>query len=798
MTGTRLRIAMLIALCCVVLCACDAASRTASHLQRGRSFLAVNNLLKAQIEFRNAAQIAPGNPEAKLMLGEVDERLGDLRGAVSSYQSAIDSNPDNLTAKVKLGRLYVIGGAAERALELVQPALTQHPDDADLLAVRGAARERLKDYGAALLDAERAVQLAPSNEYAVAVLAALYRERGELDRAVTLVSETLKRAPASIDLRQVLASLQLAAGLPQQAEAELREIVARRPGELRYRYGLALFYVGIQRFDDAKAVLRQAIDLQPTQNEPKLAYLEFLSAHGTRAELETAAAEFMSREPRNYELQLAIAALDQQQDRMDAAAGIYSRIEQASGEQATGLMARDRHAAILLARGESERAAALVAEVLRLSPHDDTALALRGSLALQRGAAAGAIADLRAVLRDQPRSVPIMRALARAYVADGQNSLAEDSLRSAAEVAPADAAVTTELAALLAQTHRVDEALDLLTKAIATAPTDTALRAAQIRTWLAKPDLEAARRGAEDLIRLAPQASIGPLLAGVVAEAQTRTDDAVKQFERALVLQPGSVDALTALVRIDVARGRTEQAIARIRTVSTAEPENASAANLLGELYLSSKQYAFAGEEFARATRIAREWWLPYRNLASTQVQLGDSSAAVRTYELGIAAAGPHPVLVSSLGDLYEQQGRIDDAIRQYESLYRSNPKALLAANNLAMLLATYRTDRLSLDRARDLTAGFATSDNPALLDTFGWVRLRRGEVEQALPVLERAAQRLPGSAVAHYHLGMAELQSGRREQAREDLQSALAVSDKFVGAEAARSALAGLRTRSG
>jgi len=152
---------------------------------------------------------------------------------------------------------------------------------------------------------------------------------------------------------------------------------------------------------------------------------------------------------------------------------------------------------------------------------------------------------------------------------------------------------------------------------------------------------------------------------------------------------------------------------------------------------------------------------------------------------------------VTELAALYERQGRIDDAINQYEALYQRRPHLELAANNLAMLLVTYRKDHTSLDRARDLTAPFANSDVPALLDTRGWVMFKRGEVLQALAALEKASADAPDSKVIRYHLGMAELQAGRRERARADLELALSGAGSFAGSEEAREALASLKERS-
>jgi len=169
----------------------------------------------------------------------------------------------------------------------------------------------------------------------------------------------------------------------------------------------------------------------------------------------------------------------------------------------------------------------------------------------------------------------------------------------------------------------------------------------------------------------------------------------------------------------------------------------------------------------------------------------------IAALQAGVKATG-EPVLVNRLAEMYERAGRVDDAIRVYEVLHEQNPSLQLASNNLAMLLVNYRTDQLSLDRARDLSAPFAHSKNGALLDTLGWVTFKRGDVPQALAALEKAAAQSPDSKEIRYHLAMVQLKAGQADKARGNLEAALAGGASFAGMDDARLALARIKGRAG
>src|SRR5581483_8806365 len=113
-------------------------------------------------------------------------------------------------------------------------------------------------------------------------------------------------------------------------------------------------------------------------------------------------------------------ALQQSNGASADAIATFQEVIRRDGFRGQGLAARDRLAALEISSGHEDVAKKLIAEVLTESPRDDDALIMRGEMFLAHGDPTAAVVDLRTALRDQPRSVMLQRALARAYIDKGQ------------------------------------------------------------------------------------------------------------------------------------------------------------------------------------------------------------------------------------------------------------------------------------------------------------------------------------------------------------------------------------------
>jgi tetratricopeptide (TPR) repeat protein len=790
-SASRLLFSVLLGLAVLSAAGCGGAeARKAKYLEKGQAFLAAGNLEKARVEFRNALQIAPKDVQARFEMGMVDEALGNPREAAQFYQGTIDVSPDHPGARSRLARLYLFSANPDQALELIKPALDKHPDDADLLTIRAAALQQKKDVGAARIDAERAVQLAPTNEGAVAVLAGVYTSTGEKDKARTLLEQTIAKNPASVDLRLVLAQLYAQDNRAAEAEALLLKVIELKPKEKAYRLQLVRYYARMNQVDAAEHTLRQAIADMPADRDLKFSLIDFLAQRRDRDAAEKEFKKMIAAQPGDEELKLGLGKFYTDGHQAEQAEAVYQSVIDAEKLEPNGLVARDRLAALRADRNDLPGALALVNAVLAKSPRDDDALFLRGNIDLAKQDPRSAIADLRAVLRDQPNAIGALRALARAHLANGEPAVAEETMRHALDANPKDLTLRLEFAQLLMQMDKADQAKPLLAEVVKQQPDNVAALGMQFRAGMATKDFATAKSAADAMVAIRPKSATGYLSQGMIAEAENHNDDAIRLYAAAVEVQPDAIEPLQAEMRLLVAAKRGDEALKRLEAFSVRYPENPLGLDAQGEILLRDGKIPQAQGAFKAAIARSPKWWVPYRDLAAAQLTANDTDAAVDTLTKAKPVVDQPDAIGMELASVLQRLGKWDAAIVEYDEVLHRAPGADLAANNLAMLLATYKKDAASLDRAKALTTRFADSANPSFLDTYGWVLYKRGETAASVPVLERVVAKVPNEPVARYHLGMAQSQLGSSAEARDNLSLAVNSGRKFSGLDEAKATL--------
>jgi predicted Zn-dependent protease len=151
----------------------------------------------------------------------------------------------------------------------------------------------------------------------------------------------------------------------------------------------------------------------------------------------------------------------------------------------------------------------------------------------------------------------------------------------------------------------------------------------------------------------------------------------------------------------------------------------------------------------------------------------GADDEALSRIDSALKRSPGNPEITFQRAVLLDRAGRVDAAISALEGLHRERPLDAGITNALGYTLADHKRD---LPRAEQLIrqALAAQPDNPALLDSLGWVLYRRGQYATALPQLARAFRLLhDGDVGAHW--GEALWASGQKAAARTAWQRALA-----------------------
>ena len=303
-------------------------------------------------------------------------------------------------------------------------------------------------------------------------------------------------------------------------------------------------------------------------------------------------------------------------------------------------------------------------------------------------------------------------------------------------------------------------------------------------------DLPGATQDLATLEKAFPNAVGVAKLSALVQLASKKPEAARVGYERVLKASPRDVEALAGLVGIDVAAGHATAAVARIDDYLKAAPPRVDV------LMLAARTYAAAGKNDEAETFLKQAIELVPDRLQAYAL-LGRFYARENRLEEAIArfrdvlARNPKSVPAGTMvGMLLEAKGRSAEAEQEYTRVLGIDPHAAVAANNLAWI---YVASNRKLDEALQLaqTAQQQLPDEPNVSDTLGWIYYQKKMSAQAITQLESSVQKAPNEATHHFHLGMAYVQTGDFEKARQSLKRAFTLKPDFEGSAEAKKALA-------
>ena len=770
----------------MALTACDGVeNRTAKYLEQGNAHFEAEDFEKARISFQNVLQIEPNHIEANVRYGETLQRLNEWPKAAAQYRRTMELDPTNSRASVLLARIYLLAREPELALELAEKVLSRNAADSGALSVKAAALAIDGENDKARILAREALGIDPTNRDASVLLASLYTQTREYAEAEQVLLDALVQDAQNPNLMTLLAQVYVFQKREDQAVEQLEAIAELEPEDFTHRQRVLDFYLRQKRSDDALAYVRDFLQTQPEHVEANLALITLRRAVGEIDDVDDALLELIVSQPDIDIFRTTLAELYASRDQVEQAVRTYEdSIEYFQGHPAA-LTAMTRLAGLQLSNDNKQVAVELIEKVLEENPAEPQALSMRARLAIRSGQFGSAIADLRTVLKGQPEDATALALIAEAHRRNGEQGLAIDYLNQLKRNKPGEVKTYLALSNVYREVGRDDESMAALEQARAVAPDHRGVLESLAKAYAGQRDWVQVESIGTAMVASDESTLPGYYFIGIAHQGRGDHDKAISWFDRVLAEQPDAMEPMTAKVNSMLLTEQGDKARKYLLKHVDKFPKSAFAYNLLGEIALSEKEYREAEKYLQQAIEKGEGWWLPYRTLSTVRLQQDQASAAIEALAEGIKATNS-PALRERLALLLESRGDHDGAITQYEALVDTGLRSDINLNNLAMLLATYRDDGKSLQRARDLVNAIQNSSNPAFLDTIGWVHYRLGEHEQAVAILKRAVQSAPQAPLIRYHLGKALYAVEDHAAARSELAMAVKADEEFTGRQEA------------
>ena len=313
---------------------------------------------------------------------------------------------------------------------------------------------------------------------------------------------------------------------------------------------------------------------------------------------------------------------------------------------------------------------------------------------------------------------------------------------------PEDPALALRLSDRYAQLGQADQAEAVLRELQERAPRNSAAVSRLAELYLRSGRIPEASRQLEALRKIDPANPVTYYFLGVVALEEKQFERARNHFERAILINPGLEPAHTDLAVALLSLLRPEEAVSVLDRARKEVPPSFRIEYLSGVARSQLKRFDQALEAYSAAEKLG----------STNQPPLTDH----RFY--------------FQVGALLERKGDETKSIEYLEKALELKPDYDEALNHLGYMWAE-KGKNLPKARAMIEQALKAEPENPAYMDSMGWVLFKLGKHPEALDWLLKARQRMtePDATVLD-HVGDAAAACARWDLAREAWAASLKV----------------------
>jgi len=262
---------------------------------------------------------------------------------------------------------------------------------------------------------------------------------------------------------------------------------------------------------------------------------------------------------------------------------------------------------------------------------------------------------------------------------------------------------------------------------------------------------------------------------------QQRWADAAAGFEQCEQQDPGKTNALLYRGKALVNLRQFESAESALRTYAKSNPQSADAAYLLAFIAFREDKPAESLQLFSDAAKLNPPTANDLTIAALDYVLLNQYSDAAHYLELSLKMNPDDVEARYHLGRVRYQQNQFDLAIAAFQEVIKRDPRNVKALDNLGLTLEAknqVEAATAAYKRAIELDEAAAShSEQPYL--NLGALLSKSNRLDEAIPLLARAAEIAPGELKVHYELAKAYFDSSQWESAQQQAEAAVKLNPK-------------------
>lgn len=685
--------------------------RTLNNL--GNLYLAEKEFNSAEGEFRAGLLLAPGNRDGNYDLGVLMIARGRPQDAIAYFRRV---RPSDRETRLHMVEALLASGRTSAGLQLAAQLSSDDANDVRLHFSLGLLLASQRQYRLAQLELEKADALQPATFEVLYNLGRCYLESGDA-RAATELSRALALQPESAEALYLLAqAYQKQARLLDALELLVRAHKAA-PGNTNVVLLMARISMDLGYYEDAVPLLESG----------------------------------MQEAPENIDLRLALGESYLRSDHIEKAKAEFEhalRIQPSLHAYAfLGLAQTDL--------GRFEDAQHAFQDGLRLDSHDAFCLYGLGSIAERQGHPAAAMLLFQRALAADPQSPGTLLELAGLYLESNRLTEAQTLLRHFVQVSHSPSAGYYRLAMVerkLHQTAAAERDLELFQRSAGDAP--ASYRYEDLFHYLDQRSQSSSGSRTEndltDLISENTSHPDQPELLYLLAAAYLRSgkiddgratitrldnlragdyrtltgagvlfaqyhfyDDAIRQFEAALRVNPGSDDTKFDLANAWFRTGHYPQALDTAQQVSEPGRKDDAYITLLADIYTHRGETARAIEIYSNGITRNPDDDQNYLSLALLRLRQSDIQDAKQTLLQGQKRLPASGKIRWGLGIVSIMEGETGNAAMQLERAVDLLPEW---PGTYSMLGAFYFESGQTA-RAREVLERFRSSNNSDGLD---------------------------------------------------------------------------------